>query len=244
MWKNPPQNLSLVAADIHIWRANLNLDKSQLDRFRSTLSADEIIRAERFYFEKHRHSFIASRGILREILGRYLEIEANQVKFGYELRGKPFLITDSGTLQLNFNVSHSEDLALYAMASPAAGIASGGKSSNQVGIDLEMIRPIADIQQLAQRFFATSETNAIASLIPPYQEQLFFRYWTCKEAYLKATGEGLSSLDQVEIIFNPPDSPKLSHTNHWILQELIPADNYVGAVAFPSEVKNLSFWQW
>jgi 4'-phosphopantetheinyl transferase len=233
MWHNPPKKLNLGLENIHIWRVNLNLERSQLDRLRSTLSNDEITRAERFYFPKHRHSFIASRGILREILGRYLEIEASQVKFGYELRGKPFLEKESNGLQLNFNVSHSEDLALYAMA-----------CNNQVGIDLEMIRPISDIQQLAQRFFAPSETDAIASLASPYQEQMFFRYWTCKEAYLKATGEGLSSLEQAEIIFNSSESPKLSHTSSWMLQELIPADNYVGAVAFETGSKSLSFWQW
>jgi 4'-phosphopantetheinyl transferase len=231
MWDNAPQKLSLTTKDIHIWRANLNLAQFKLDKLRATLSHDEITRAERFYFEKHRHRFIASRGILREILGRYLEIEPNQVRFGYELKGKPFLVKESHGCELNFNVSHSQDLALYAMA-----------CGDQVGIDLEMIRPIADVEQLAQRFFSTSETNAIASLVSPHQEEMFFRYWTCKEAYLKATGDGLSSLDQVEIILNPGESPKLSHTNNWMLQELFPGDRYIGAVAFASGNRNLSFW--
>jgi 4'-phosphopantetheinyl transferase len=231
MWDTAPQKLTLTATDIHIWRANLNLDRFELDKLKATLSNDEVSRAERFYFEKHRHSFIASRGILREIIGRYLEIVPNQVKFGYELRGKPFLVTESGDCQLNFNVSHSQDLALYAIA-----------SGNQVGIDLEMIRPIADVEQLAQRFFSTQETNAIASLVSPQQDKMFFRYWTCKEAYLKATGDGLSSLDRVEIIFDTAESPKLSHTNSWMLQELFPGGDYVGAVAFESGKKDFSFW--
>lgn len=233
MWDNAPHKLSLTAKDIHIWRANLNLPNLELDKLKTSLSNDEIVRAERFYFEKHRQSFIASRGILRNILGRYLEVEPNQVNFDYEPKGKPFLLKESHDCELNFNVSHSQDLALYAIA-----------CGNQVGIDLEMIRPITDVEQLAQRFFSTQETNAIASLVSPHQEEMFFRYWTCKEAYLKATGDGLSSLDQAEIILKTGELPRLSHTSSWILQELLPGENYIGAVAFASGKRDLSFWQW
>jgi len=109
-WQQPPHNLAISTQEVHIWRANLDLTGEQLKYLTKTLSTDEITRANRFRFPLHKNRFIAARGQLRQILGRYLQIAPQEVEFEYGDRGKPFLKHK----QLQFNVSHTEDTALYA----------------------------------------------------------------------------------------------------------------------------------
>ena len=81
--------------------------------------------------------------------------------------------------------------------------------------------------------------------LPPYeQQQVFFRYWTCKEAYLKATGEGIAQLEQVEVLLSLTEAASLQTSDDWSLQELIPADNYVAAVAVAGDDWQLKCWQY
>ncbi|MBW4651005.1 MAG: 4'-phosphopantetheinyl transferase superfamily protein [Kastovskya adunca ATA6-11-RM4] len=238
-WLSPTADLSLLKDEVHIWRAELNLPEWRLQHLAQLLSPDEQQRAERFYFEQHRQRFIAARGILRTLLGRYLAIEPHQLQFRYQPRGKPVLVESCGGKQLFFNLSHSNDLALYAVT-----------LERQVGIDLEYLRPISDAEQLAKRFFSAGEYEAIRALSPSQKQEAFFRYWTCKEACIKATGEGLAQLDKVEISLTPEapanllNSPSpLQNDQDWVLLELTPASNYVAAVAVVGKGWQLSRWQ-
>ncbi|MFN9399540.1 MAG: 4'-phosphopantetheinyl transferase family protein, partial [Dolichospermum sp.] len=115
-WLPAPKNLNLSLNDVHLWRINLNQSESQLQTFWETLSSDEIARAERFYFPEHRQRFIAGRGTIRAILGRYLAIDPKQVEFEYQPRGKPFLAAKFANQRLFFNLSHSKDLALCVVS--------------------------------------------------------------------------------------------------------------------------------
>ncbi|MEH2060109.1 MAG: 4'-phosphopantetheinyl transferase HetI [Nostoc sp.] len=229
LWLPTPTDLTLLPDEIHVWRIELDQTEAQLQHLTTTLSSDEMARAERFYFPKHRQHFIAGRGILRTILGRYLDIKPSEVQFNYQHRGKPVL-ADSG---LAFNLSHSQGLGLCAV-----------NCTRQIGVDLEYIRPMSDLEALAKRFFLPREYEILRSLSPNQQQEVFFRYWTCKEAYLKATGDGLSQLEQIEVSLTPTEPAKLQITEDWSLFELVPANNYVAAVAVENFGWNLKCWQY
>ena len=234
-WLSSPVDLTLSKDEVHIWRAALDLPAARLQKLVKSLSADEQVRAERFHFEQHRQRFIAGRGILRTILGRYLGTEPQQLRFCYASSGKPALADDFED-RLQFNLSHSQGLALYAVT-----------RDRQVGIDLEQLRPTADVEQIAQRFFSAQEYAVIQALPPDQKQEAFFRYWTCKEAYLKATGDGLSQLERIEVSLTPGPAKllKIPGDRHqdWILQELKPATDYAAAIAVAGQDWQLTRWQ-
>nr|WP_242039720.1 4'-phosphopantetheinyl transferase HetI [Anabaena sphaerica] len=222
----------MSSRDVHIWKIDLKQPELQLESFQKTLSSDEFARAERFYFPEHRQRFIIGRGSLRTILGRYLGVEPSQVEFDYQQRGKPLLAAKFANSGLFFNLSHSQDLGLCGIS-----------YQRLIGVDLEYIRPMSDLENLAKRFFLTSEYEVIKLLSPQQQEQAFFRYWTCKEAYLKATGDGLVQLEQIEVDLTPTKSAQLLVSGNWELRELIPADNFAAAVVVANNGSNFQFWQ-
>ena len=233
LWLPVPTNITLLPNDVHVWRIHLDASAAQRQNLLVTLSDDEVSRANRFHFSEHRQRFIAGRGILRSILGRYLGIEPQQVLFDYEERGKPILadtLADSG---LWFNLSHSQGLALCAVS-----------YQGQIGIDLEYMRQMSDVEALAKRFFLPREYEILRSLSPDQQQEIFFRYWTCKEAYLKATGEGLAQLEQIEILLSPTEPAQLQTSENWSLFELTPADNYLAAVVVAGSGCHLQCWQY
>jgi 4'-phosphopantetheinyl transferase len=241
LWNPPPPKLTLSSNEIHIWCANLDLSIEQIEMFSLTLSADEKIRAQRFHFERHKKFFIAARGILRAILSRYLDIEPHQVRFNYGTRGKPEIAEIYGFKNLEFNLSHSEEIALYAIT-----------NASKIGIDIEKIRPITDAEQIAKRFFSAKEYTWLSELSPSEKPAAFFSLWTCKEAYLKAIGEGLAfGLDRFEISISPNESPKIISIQGnyqagipWVLQQLNPVFGYVGSVAVKADNPCFNYWQW
>ena len=231
-WLPAPKKLDLLLNDVHIWRINLNSSESQLQSFQETLSSDEIARAERFYFPEHRQRFIAGRGSLRAILGQYLDINPKQVEFEYQPRGKPLLAAKFANQGLLFNLSHSQDLALL-----------GVSYQHQIGVDLEYIRVMSDLEGLAKRFFSAKEYDYLRLFSSAEQQQIFFRYWTCKEAYLKATGDGLVQLEEIEIDLTPNQPSQLLVLGDWSLRELTPANNFAAAVVVAGSNINLCCWE-
>ncbi|NES25695.1 MAG: 4'-phosphopantetheinyl transferase superfamily protein, partial [Symploca sp. SIO3E6] len=199
----------------------------QIQQLADTLSTDEQQRADRFYFDKDKKHFIAGRGFLRMILARYLDLEPVQLKFAYSSRGKPALGNTSLGGTIDFNLSHSQGMALYAVT-----------LNRQIGIDLEYIRSVSDVEQLAKRFFSPRESAVISSLPPEQKQEEFFKAWTGKEAYLKATGDGLAGLEKVEISLIPGEPVALQSIQgnqqaaaDWCLSPLEPAPGYLAAVA-------------
>ncbi|NEO33994.1 MAG: 4'-phosphopantetheinyl transferase superfamily protein [Symploca sp. SIO3C6] len=234
-WSPPPKDLVLQANDVHIWRVHLNLATGKIEQLAQTLSTDEQQRAARFHFEKHRQHFIVGRGMLRTILGHYLNLKPNQLEFSYSSRGKPTLANTDTNQGLYFNLSHSNELALYAVM-PASSIESA-QENYSLGIDLEYMRPMPEVEKLAQRFFCPRESTLISSLSPALQQEAFFKGWTRKEAYLKATGDGLAGLEQVEVSLNPGEPAALLSIKgnqeaacHWSMYDLIPAPSYAAAL--------------
>ncbi len=232
-------NLPLEPNKVDVWQANLSLDPSVLQDLQKTLSEDEKHRADRFYFPEDKNYYIAARGILRSILSRYLRTSPELIKFTYTPQGKPYLehntrenSIDYKNKSIQFNLSHSQNLALYAVA-----------GDRPVGIDLEYCRSLPDALALAKRWFLPTEYQEL--LAQTNQELNFFRIWTAKEAYLKATGAGLRDLATVEVMITPEnylqyktiqDSKELAQ--QWSLLELNPAPNYAAAIAISQPYKN------
>lgn len=239
LWLPAPTDLTLSPNDVHVWQIDLEQPETELQSLAQTLSSDEIARADRFYFPKHRQRFIAGRGSLRAILGRYLGIEPAKVQFDYQPRGKPMLAEIFANSGLFFNLSHSEGLGLC------------GVSWGQIGVDIEYIRPVSDLESLAKRFFLPREYDLLrrcsqpqASLTANLQPEVFFRYWTCKEAYLKATGDGIAQLEQIEVSLTPTEPAKLLIDEDWSLWELVPASNYRAAVVVAGDGWRLQCWRY
>ncbi len=239
-WPHPPKTLKLARDEIHVWRAALDLTASRITSLRASLSPDEQARANRFRFDKPREHFITARGLLRAILSRYLHVPPGQLQFRYSPHGKPSLIL-SGKHTFNFNLSHSERLGLYAVS-----------CAQSIGIDLERVRPVSDMEQLVERFFSVQERAVFRTLPANQKLEAFFACWTRKEAYLKARGEGLTlPLDQFDVSLTPgepaillSDRKNPQATSQWSLQDLHPGSEYVAALAVKGDHWQLKCWQW
>ena len=226
-WRLPPETLILGSDEAHVWRAALDQTTSQIESFRHTLAADEQARVERFYFRRNREHFIVARGVLRALLGFYLNNAPECLSFRYSSHGKPALAWESGGDMIRFNLSHSHGVALYAVT-----------RGREVGIDLEYIRSDLEVEQIAERFFSRREIVTLRALPIDLRTYAFFLCWTRKEAYIKARGEGLSlPLDQFDVSLIPGEPAALLSTHRgshealrWSLQELTPAPGYVAAL--------------
>ena len=237
-WEYPPVDLTLPDGEIHIWRAALQLPAARLEPLARLLSADERERAERFKFPEHRDRFIVSRGALRQLLGRYLDAAPQSLDFAYGDHGKPFLC---GAEHLHFNLSHSRDLALYAVA-----------QRRQLGIDVEYARRPVNDAEIAERFFAKEEVAAFREVPKARQAEAFYNCWTRKEAYLKARGEGITvSLDSFVVSLKPGEKATLLHchrfpweVSRWSLHTLTPQPDYIAALCVENGHGPLRCWQW
>jgi 4'-phosphopantetheinyl transferase len=240
-WSAPPESFHLESDEVHVWRATLDQPAPRVQSLWQTLAADEQARARRFYFEKDRVPFIIARGALRAILGGYLNINPDQLRFYYSPHGKPALASEVGGGTLRFNVSHSHGLALFAIS-----------RGRDIGIDIEHIRPDFATEEIAERFFSPREVAALRALPIDAQAEAFFNCWTRKEAYIKAIGEGLSHpLDQFDVSLAPGEPARLLKTQRnpqqaaqWSLQELSPGPGYAAALAVEGHGWRLHCWQW
>ena len=235
VWQDPGDRPVLLNNQIHIWRAYLNLSTAEVTQLAAFLSDDEIARANKFYFLEHRRRFIVARGILRQLLGNYINISPKEIEFSYGDRGKPQLSKYNNSLQ--FNVSHSQEYALF-----------GFTVDRLIGVDIEYLREMSDAVKIARRFFSPSEFQLIASLGDRQQQKVFFKLWTAKEAYLKALGTGLAGLlNSVEISFEDDNlliKEGKAILDNWFICSYIPAENYIAAVAIDNKITNqqICFW--
>ena len=240
-WKRAPEQPGLEPHQIHLWLAQVDaVCQPQLQKLSCYLSQDEQQRAAKFHSAQHRQRFIANRGIVRSLLGRYLHCHPQAVAFSYGAYGKPLIANPNHQLGLQFNVSHSDRLSLIAIA-----------QQRQVGIDLEQHRVLTDLNALAQRFFTVNEYAAIQALPDIQKPSAFFQYWTGKEALLKGLGVGLSGLSQIELNITPGQvgwvTPKASRLSQqeWIVELFTPAPDFTGAIAIETKHPiEIAYWQW
>jgi 4'-phosphopantetheinyl transferase len=208
--------------EIHVRYRSLELSVAERETLFALLDSEERQRAGRFRFEVSRDAFIASHGWLRAVLGRYLNADPRSIEFTFGNRGKPAL---QGT-PLQFNLSHSGAIAACAVA-----------RSEEVGIDIEKLRPMSDLERVARRFFHPEESRKLLALREEDRAPAFFRCWTRKEAYIKALGDGLfAPLDRFEVTLAPGEPVAFVHIDdrpaaEWSLLGLDVGPDYTGAVA-------------
>lgn len=238
-----PSSFQLASDEVHSWCAGLDVPADTSARLYATLAPDERNRGARFRLERDRQRFIAARGVLRDLLGRYLQTHPGRIRFVYNAFGKPDLSPEFGS-RLKFNLSHSAGLALIATA-----------ADSNVGVDLECIRAQCDYAEIARRFFSTVEIDQLHALPSHLYAEAFFNCWTKKEAYLKARGEGLSiplNSFSVPLTTNPAHAPadlyRAPHDSvparRCSLYTLQPAPGYIGALAIEGGGWRLRQWQW
>ncbi|MBK8960361.1 MAG: 4'-phosphopantetheinyl transferase superfamily protein [Proteobacteria bacterium] len=171
--------LELASGTVHLWARDLDQHVDTLDL--SLLNAEEAARAARFRFDHHRRRFITHRAWLRRVLALYLDVAPHALCFGAVANDKPVLSLPAGAVGLEFNLSHSDRHALCALCRDSA-----------VGVDVERRRDIKDALAIAARHFGPRELAWMQAAEGDQRMARFFTVWTRKEAFIKATGEGLS----------------------------------------------------
>lgn len=222
---------------VHVWVAPLSADPGRLAALYSVLTPAERQRADRYVAASRREEDVVARATLRQLLGRYLGVAPSDVQFVLGSSGKPAL----PGRELYFNVSHSHGLAVYAFT-----------RRGEVGIDVERLRSQPSHLDMAGRFFAPAEAAAIRSLPPQQREEAFFHVWTRKEAFIKATGQGLSfGLERFEVSVPPDEPPRLRLIDgdrraaaRWSLVALAPAAGYVGAMVLAGAMPTVEVRTW
>lgn len=222
---------NLLASEIHVRTVRLDSDPASISAFETLLSNDELARAACFRFDHLRKAFVTAHGALRILLGRYLAIAPAILAFRLGEKGKPSLRDYTG---LRFNLSHSGKLAVFAFAIDC-----------EVGIDIEEIRPVSDLDSVAINSFSPNEAADLLWLPKEQRQVAFFACWTRKEAFLKAIGEGLDvSLDSFQVALQPGTPARMLHVPNayghlceWHLQDLLVASGYASALAYRSEFR-------
>ena len=226
----------------HAWVIPLDVPMLEMDALAETLSPPEWLRADSFHFDADRFRFISGRGALRTILGRYLKEDPADIEFEYEPRGKPKLAQQFATSDLQFNLAHCEDVAVLALARERC-----------VGIDVERERDLDDVEQLVKTICSPRQVAEFMALRRDEQTGAFYRLWTRKEAWLKATGNGIAtSLEDVEPSFLPGEAacyhslPEgfLASGNKWSLFDFAPKHGFIAALALDQEVERLALSKW
>lgn len=219
-YRPPPADWRLCPGEIHLCFVPLAASGACLARLEGLLAPEELARSRGFRTAALREAYVAARGLLRAILGRCLGLAPAHLPLAFGSRGKPRVALAA---PLNFNLSHSGGCALYAL---------GG--DGELGVDLERIQAMPDAESIARRFFSPSEVRDLLSLGSDARIDAFFRCWTRKEAYVKATGEGLAlALDAFNVTLLPGAPPALDAPGDpraWSLFEASPAAGYAAAL--------------
>ncbi len=211
---------------VDIWTCDITDAPALEPQFIPLLSPDELARADRFALPSLRASFISTRGLTRRILANYLSCSAHEITFQYGEFGKPYLAAP------HFNVAHSGSMLCVAVS-----------SASELGVDIEKIKPMRDALSIASRFFSPTESARLHALPPSQQAEAFFQCWTRKEAFVKATGQGLRrGLQNFSVAFGPGVEPKIDEIENphddpkaWSLLAFEPANGYLGAVALRAQ---------
>lgn len=238
-WRPAPQTLRAEADQVHLWLFALNQPFSCLEQLEASLSPDEIARADRFRFPHLRQHYISGRGIMRDILGRYLQQAPASITFTYEVHGKPEIA--AAPIPLRFNLSHSGELGLL-------GVALG----RQVGVDIEFMRPMEDLHSIAEAYFSPREIEDLRALPEGQQARGFFNAWTRKEAYLKGIGKGLAqALNAFDVSLKPGEPAQFiamrenpAEKERWCLQDIPVGPAYAAALIAEGQDWSWQGWQW
>ena len=239
-WHTPPTDLSLPPNEVHVWRVSLDASPEIVQYCTTVLSASELARMQRYVFERHRRRWSVARATLRLILSRYLNTQPGSFEFDLNAFGKPSLATPYKETNLEFNLSHSAEIALYAFT-----------YNRLIGIDVEYMRADLNFDGMARHSFSPQEQQIISNLTGEEKRLAFFRGWTCKEAYAKALGKGFSqAFSQFSVSLLPSQPFALVQQNEderelsrWSFLELETAPEYAGALVVEGEEWVVKEWE-
>lgn len=233
---------TISRGEVHIWSIALNGPSSFVNALFRLLSSDEQNRASRL-LEHLQNRFVTARGMLRVVLSYYLDFPPEKIVFKYTDEGKPVLASKTmgrrRKSELNFNLSHSNDLALYAIT-----------VGREVGVDVEQVMPVPELEIIVEQNFSPAEFDDFKSISPEKKLEAFYRHWTRKEAYAKAIGKGLSiPLDSLGVSLEPRSPIPFTrlHTapsgiSDWVLHDLCPSLGYIGSLAFKGPDAPVYMW--
>lgn len=234
----PLLNISLAPGDLHLWITSLKHSINQIEELKRVLSKEELLRSQKFKVKKVQEEFIVGRGILKKILGRYLNRSANEIELDYEAMGKPKLTENLQNIcpEIAFNLSHSHGFALYGITSNA-----------YLGVDIEHRDRELNFEELAHRFLSPTEALEIKNAQELDKKKCFYTIWTKKEALLKALGVGLHSpLNQFtvsgklkeESVFLPFNSKPMK----WFVLSFDYDVNFSISIATNQKPQSIFFW--
>jgi 4'-phosphopantetheinyl transferase len=240
LWSQPSSPLQFPIGRVDIWKVQLDQLETLVSQS-NNLSSDEIARANRFHFKKDKDRFARCRSALRDILSDYLGIPGVEIRFEYLNGGKPRVVVGQNPGGLQFNVSHSANVALIAVG-----------SEHRLGVDIEKIRSDVDDVELAERFFSVRERSELRALPDCLRLAGFFACWTRKEAFLKATGDGLSfPLADFSVTTHPESEPRLEEikgdveaADQWLLADVDVGDLFRATVAVQATSCHLETYSW
>ncbi|HKD14042.1 MAG TPA: 4'-phosphopantetheinyl transferase superfamily protein [Candidatus Angelobacter sp.] len=226
---------------VHIWQIHLVAKEDRINWYRKLLSVDEIQRSDHFYRERDKARFVVARSAMRMILAEYLHVPPQELAFSYTAKGKPEFVSDFNESGIKFNLSHSRDFAFLAVTQGLC-----------VGVDIEFINHEFAADDVAARFFSPNEISALRALSPGERAGAFFECWTRKEAYIKATGEGLSlPLDSFDVAFGPGVPPALlrvevfpQELSRWSMYNLSVPQGYAAALVVEGKQHQLRQARW
>jgi len=231
--------------EVALWFVSLQESTPTIEAAASILSAEETRRAGRFRFSLHRNRFVLAHAALRHILGIYSGCPASSIDFIISPHGKPSLVNSSrgNRAKIEFNLSHSEDLAVVAVSFGPI-----------LGVDVEQVRDMPDWLQMARQFFSDAEIAAIEQVPSGEANAMFLRFWTRKEALLKAIGTGLQDdlscfctvaddLDQASVV-HVPELPDDAECKGTFTLRCFEFERFVGALAVCGSVSSVRRIQW
>lgn len=207
-------SISLHDNTVHLWRVWLNDFASDVQNLVDLLSPDEKSRASRFYFDIHRERFVIARAFLRKILHLYTDISPASIQFTYGPHGKPSI--DS---VIQFNLSHSDNLAVYAIT-----------LGKEIGVDVEKVKHTFK-ENIAKKYFSAEEYSILMDLAPAERARMFYHFWARKEALQKATGNGL--FENAENI-----------ADRYHVASFFVHDDFEAAFATTPPIHTILQWQW
>lgn len=234
-----PEKLSLAGDEVHIWVGDL--DKIILRGYKDKLPLSEKIRASKYHYHIHRNRYATRHALLRLIIGRYQGVGFYEEEFYLGKHGKPYLSDANGKDNIYFNMSNSESMCIYAFS-----------RNSEVGVDIEYVRDIPEMDKIVERFLSKKEKNAFRSLPESKKKEAFLNCWTRKEAFIKAIGDGLyQPLDNFDVALIPDEPARLLRiggdsktASRWFIQDLKPAPGFTAAIAVEGRDWRLHFWQW
>jgi len=240
-WGNPPENPVLGPEEVHVWLVVVDDGAARLDVLSRSLDSAETERAERFRFPRDRERFIVAHAGLRRILAAYLGRAAQDLRFTTDRYGKPSLARSGDTQDVRFNLSHSGNLVLCAVA-----------PGSEVGVDVQDTGKSVAMDDIAQSFFSPAEAAALQQVPPEERRAAFYQCWVRKEAVIKGLGHGFSlPLNQFDVTVSPCEPPQLldirgdpSSANAWSLSDIAVPTGYAAALAVQGSARSVACWRW